>query len=547
MHGADLPGWVLRAVLVALVLGFPVAVVLAWVFDLTARGVKRTSSTTGLGAAMSGRSRFLLPVAVSAAVLAIATAGGGAWYAWKRAGERRVESTAAEGPSIAVLPFADLSSAKDQEYLSDGVAEEILNALSRVDGLKVIGRTSSFFFKGKNVELAEIGRRLGVGTILEGSVRTDGRRIRVGAQLVRAADGARIWSESYEREAGAAFAIQDDVARDVARSLRLKLLPAGKASVPSTPEAHTAYLLALHLANASGSDEGQVGVQAAWARVAEIDPGFAPALAALAILEVWTAPWPLPEANRRKAWELASQAIALAPQSADGYSSRAWLRVNNDLDWVGGEADLAEAIRRNPSAGEPFALQGIIHAALGRNGPAIASVRRALQLNPLKARWWSGLSDFLLAERDIAGARLAAKRSLEISPGGTVAGSLIVADLLEGKAGPALEAAVRQPKAEDRLLFTAMAEHTLGHRAESRKAIAELTAAFGESAPYRVARAHAWVGQVDEAFAWLDRARTGGFIEGTDVGSVRSDPVLRGLESDPRWKAFFRRLKVPVD
>ena len=92
-----------------------------------------------------------------------------------------------------------------------------------------------------------------------------------------------------------------------------------------------------------------------------------------------------------------------------------------------------------------------------------------------------------------------------------------------------------------------MAEHTLGHRAESRKAIAELTAAFGESAPYRVARAHAWVGQVDEAFAWLDRARTGGFIEGTDVGSVRSDPVLRGLESDPRWKAFFRRLKVPVD
>ena len=547
MHGAHLPDWVLSVVLAVVVLGFPIAVILAWIFDLTARGVKRTPSGMGSGAAMSDRSQFLLPVAVSVAVLAIATAGGGAWYAWKRAGERQVESTVSAGSSIAVLPFADLSSAKDQEYLSDGLAEEILNSLGRIDGLKVIGRTSSFFFKGKNVELAEIARRLGVGTILEGSVRTDGKRIRVGAQLVRASDGARIWSETYERDVGAAFAIQDDVARDVARSLRLKLLPGGKESVPSTPEAHRAYLLALHLANASGSDEAQVGVQAAWAKVAELDPGFAPALAALAVLEVWTAPWPLPEANRRKAWELASRAIALAPQSADGYFARAWLRVNNDLDWAGGEADLAEAIRRNPSAGEPHILLGIIHGAFGRNGLAIESLRRGLELNPLKAHWWRMLSDTLLADGDLPGARNAALRSLEIAPGGLVAGNLIVADLLEGKAGSALEAAALQPKAEDRLLFTAMAEHTLGHPARSRKSIEELTSAFGKSAPLRVARAHAWVGQVDESFAWLDRTCAGGFIEGTDMSLVRGDPLLRSLQSDPRWKDFLRRFKVPVD
>jgi TolB-like protein len=491
--------------------------------------------------------RHVFPVMVVYGILAIAAAGGGAWYAWRRVGEGGATPTAGVGPSIAVLAFADLSPAKDQEYLSDGVAEEILNALSRVEGLKVIGRTSSFFFKGKNVELAEIGRRLGVGTILEGSVRTDGKRIRVGAQLVRAADGARLWSETYEREAGAAFAIQDDVARDVARSLRLKLLPAGKAYIPSTPEAHTAYLLALHLANASGSNEGQVAVQAAWAKVAELDPGFAPALAALAVLEVWNAPYPLPDVNRKKAWELASEAIALAPQGAEGYSSRAWLRVNNDLDWAGGEADIAEAVRRNPSAAEPVFLQAGIHAALRGGGLASKSFRRALELNPLKALWWKYLSDFLLGEGDISGARDAARRSLEISPAGIAAQNLVLADLLEGKGGTALEAAARQAKAEDRLLLTAMAEHTLGHPAESRKAIAELTSEFGESSPFRVAQAHAWAGHVDEAFAWLDRTHAGGFIEGTDVGMVRHNPALRGLESDPRWKTFLRRFKVPVD
>jgi tetratricopeptide (TPR) repeat protein len=251
--------------------------------------------------------------------------------------------------------------------------------------------------------------------------------------------------------------------------------------------------------------------------------------------------------NRKKAWELANQSIALAPQGADGYSSRAWLRVNNDLDWTGGEADIAEAARRNPSAGEPVAFQGLIHAAFRRRGMASASLRRALELNPLKAQWWRILSDSLLADGDLPGARNAALRALEISPGGTATGNLVTADLLDGNGQSALEAAARLPKAEDRLLFTAMAEHTLGHPAESRKAIADLTSAFGKSAPYRVAQAHAWAGQVDEAFEWLDRTCAGGFIEGSDFGWVRGNPMLRALESDPRWQDVLRRFKVPVD
>ena len=150
MHGADLPNWVLKAVLVALVLGFPVAVILAWAYDLTAQGVKRTPSATGPGAPRFGRSRLLLPLAVAAGVLAIAAAGAGGWYAWKRASERGSAASApALAPSIAVLPFADMSPGKDQDYFADGIAEEILGALSRVGGLRVPGRLVELLVQGQ--------------------------------------------------------------------------------------------------------------------------------------------------------------------------------------------------------------------------------------------------------------------------------------------------------------------------------------------------------------------------------------------------------------
>ena len=226
MHGADLPNWVLKAVLVALVLGFPLAVVLAWVYDLTAQGVKRTPSSTDPGAPRFGRSRLLLPLAVSAVVLAIAAAGAGGWYAWKRAADasgprRRPDAS----PSIAVLPFKDLSPDHDQEYFSDGMAEEILTALSKVKGLRVPGRASSFYFKGKDVEPGEIARKLGVAHLLEGSVRRSGNKVRISAEVVRASDGDRLWSQTFDRDLTDVFAIQDEISRDVVEALRVKLMP----------------------------------------------------------------------------------------------------------------------------------------------------------------------------------------------------------------------------------------------------------------------------------------------------------------------------------
>jgi TolB-like protein/predicted Zn-dependent protease len=550
LHAYDLPAWVLTAVVTAVAVGFPLAVILAWIFDLTVEGVKRTPTGTGAGRRSVPRTSLatlLLGVALLAAMPVLG------WYAWKRATERRATATPLDmAPSIAVLPFADMSPSKDQDYLSDGVAEEILNVLSRIEGLKVIGRTSSFFFKGKDVEPLEIGRRLGVGSLLEGSVRSDGKRIRVSVQLINGVDGARLWSENYDREMGGAFALQDEIARDVAKALRVKLLPLEDAPRPATREAQTQYLLALQLANGAGSDEDYVRIHAAWEKVVHLDPTFAPALAALGMMTVFVAPYPYSDAMKAKARELASRAIAASPRSGDGYLARGWLRMNNDLDWAGAQSDFAEARRLSPSRSELIIYDGIIHSAFGRVAEAIQASRRGLELNPLNARWWSFLAEELLVAGDLEEARHAATRSLEIAPGAYAEETLLKADLLAGQPERARERAVWQKKPGYRHFFTALAEHSLGHRTEAEKALADLVALGDRDGapyqhPFKVAQVHAWAGRVDDAFAWLDRTYEAGFMEGSEAGYMRNDPLLRGLHADPRWKTILRRFNLPVE
>ena len=198
IHGAHMADWVLTAVLLTLALGFPVALILAWVYDLTRQGVTRTAPATGPGAVTFSRGRLAVLLIGFGLLGAIP---GIAWYAWKWHGERGGASGAQkESPSIAVLPFADLSPPKDQDYFSEGVAGEILDALSRVRGLRVPGRSLSFWFKGRNVEPAEIARKLGVTHLLEGTVQRSGSKVRISAEVVNASSGGRVWSQTYERE-----------------------------------------------------------------------------------------------------------------------------------------------------------------------------------------------------------------------------------------------------------------------------------------------------------------------------------------------------------
>jgi TolB-like protein/Tfp pilus assembly protein PilF len=417
MHGAHLPEWVLTAVLFVLAAGFPVAVILAWLFDLTARGVRRTPSDTGPGALSFSRGGL---AALLVGVGVVAAFPGVAWYAWKRAEARRpgaAQEVAA--PSIAVLPFVDMSPQKDQEYLSDGLAEEILNVLTRIDGLRVVGRTSSFYYKGKNVEPAEIGRRLGVNSLLEGSVRRDGNRIRVSAQLMKAADGIRIWSGSYERDLGATFAIQDDIARQVVSALALVLSRASESALqrPAAPNL-AAYDLYLKARAALRQPRTLATVEQATAlfeQAIAADPKFAQAQAGLC--DAWLARYALTRATEsyQRAEETCQAALSRGQDTGELHVALGSLRLlAGRLDEAEQDFRLARSMTHDPMD----AVLGLASVAEAKKRPDVAesTFAEARRLDPSDTRVYRLHGNFLFHQGRFADAARAYSEEISRTP-----------------------------------------------------------------------------------------------------------------------------------
>jgi len=541
MHGLDLPDWVLRAVVVALGIGFPIVVVLAWAFDLKATGIERAgaSATAPKGARLA---LLLVGVGMLAAAPGLVyylVFGGGA------GGRARSSAPAGPGlPSIAVLPFVDMSPQRDQEYFSEGLAEEILNALAHVEGLRVTGRTSSFSFKGKSDDLRTIGQKLNVGTVLEGSVRKEGNRIRVTAQVVKVADGFHLWSETYDRELAGIFAVQDDIARSVVEALKVRLLP-GEAGRPegrpaANSEAYTQYLIGRQMWSRL-SEDGIRRSAEAFQRAVELDPGFAPAWAALAMSldALQHGPSTDVEGLGKRARAAAERAVSLDPQLAEGYNARGVLRARQDWDWKGAEADVERAIALQPGDAVSQRRYGVLRLLLGKPAEAISALRKATELDPLSAIAWSWL-----AAGENGQAIAAARRASEIAPDSDdTRGTQALVDVLEGRPAEVLPMIASVPEEAVRLAGTAIVEHDLGHAAVARKALLTLAEKYPRKA-YAIAGVYAWYGDRDQAFEWLDRA-----IAARDPGlaDVRHDPLLRKIRGDPRYAQVLKRMNFPVD
>jgi len=461
-------------------------------------------------------------------------------------------SGAPRAPSVAVLPFADLSPGKDQEYLSEGIAEEILNALARVDGLRVVGRTSSWFFKGKGARLADIGRELRVGTVLEGSVRREGSRLRISAQLLAVPDGRTLWSERFDRELGDVFALQEELAQAVVAALAPRLVAAaGKApGLPrTTPEAYLQYLLGYQLWARGGEGDVRRSVEA-FERALALDPGYAPAWAGLAwSLEIHArAAATLPDllAMKRRALAAAERSVELGPGEARSYYARGGLRAYHRHEWREAMADLERAIALRPSDAAVRRVHGWILGALGRLPEGVAALGRAVDLEPLSVRGWAILAGLEMASGRLDRSREACGQIQKIAPGHRAATvNLAQMLLLEGRPAEAL-AAIRAGASEEseRLFVEAAAEHALGRDAESRSTLARLAGSHGYSDAYDVALAHAWRGERDEAFAWLERSDAQ--LDG-GIMWIKTDPFLASLRADPRWPALLRKLRLPVD
>ena len=447
--------------------------------------------------------------------------------------------------SIAVLPFLDVSPKKDQEYFSDGLAEEILDLLTKVPDLQVIARTSSFSFKGKSDDVPTIAKKLNVANIVQGSVRKSGGRLRVSTELVRADTGVQIWSETYDRELKDVFKIQDEIADAVVAALKLKLAPGQQALSShrtSNTEAYNEYLLGRQFFDRHDLDGIQRAL-VAYRRAVDLDPGYAAAYADLATSERAAAEMFGDAAAARRALEAADKAVVLAPDQADGYEARGHIRAKVAWNWIGAQEDFEKALAIDPGNSMALRRYGGLLGTLGRLPEAIAMIKKASELDPLSSVTWSNLGMLLIGARQFSAADDAIRRALEIQPESPYGLYLLsTLQLLEGNATRALVTARRGHWEEGRLQHTAMAEYSLGHAKESQQALDRLIAKSGPHCAYFVATAYAWRGEKDKAMEWLQRA----FVQHiTDLIEIKYQPELDSLLGDARYSALMRKMKLP--
>ena len=543
MHGFHWPDAVLSYVVAALALGFPVVVSLAWIFDVSAGRIERTGPSAGLRGA-----RLL---ALLAGVGLLAAAPGVIWYFVLRKPAPASQEAAAAGPSIAVLPLVNLSSDKEQEYFSDGLSEELLNLLAKVPGLHVAARTSAFAFKGKNVKMSEIGQELGVATLLEGSVRKAGDRVRITTQLIKASDGYHLWSETFDRKLTDIFAVQDEIAAAVVSALKLKLLPESSAqgNGTSNPEAHNQYLLGRQFHLRNNSDDYLRAVQA-YRKAIDLDPAYAIAWAALADSQFWVADSArtvrVLEAGRAEARAAADKAVALRPDLAEGYRARGFVRGLAQWDWAGAADDLQRALSLAPeNADVLYDYTVAVLQPAGRLEEAVRILRKATEVDRLSAPVWAIYSESLLELGRTGEAREAANRSLEINPTQVHAPIFLsFSYLLDGRPAEALAASQRSTSDVFRLLAAALAHHDLKQPEAMQKDLDELTAHHAESAAYQIAEVYAWRGDKDRAFEWLQRALR---QRDAGLGYLKSDFMVRSLRSDARWQPLLAAVNLRAE
>jgi TolB-like protein/DNA-binding winged helix-turn-helix (wHTH) protein/Flp pilus assembly protein TadD len=489
------------------------------------------------------KGRWMGALTISAVLILLAAAA--AVYVWSA--RNKAGAHAFNDSSIAVLPFADLSPGKDQEYFSDGLTEELINDLAKTPGLKVVARSSAFQFKGRNEDLRVVGRKLGVANVLEGSVRKEGNQVRITAELIKADDGFQLWSETYDREISHVFAAQDEISRAVASALQLTLLSADNASIPAgshttNSEAYQAYLQGQYFI-ARGQDLEDLTKALAYAEQAiKLDASFAAGWAQRSqVLERLARVGLIDSADGfRRARESAEKAIGLDPDSATAYMTLALVQINHDWNWEGADASLKKAALLEPGSAAVLGNRAHLLRILGRVEEAIGLYQQAIALDPLRANFHLALGYELYVVGRYQSASAVLSKAQELNP---QLSSLHLTNgqilLSEGRWQMALEEMEKETGEWEKLSGEALAYHALGRRAESDQALKKLIATRQSDAAYQIAEAYAYRGQIDEAFAWLERA-----YQQRDPGTpeFKTDPLMKGLRQDPRYAKLLKKM-----
>ncbi len=462
-----------------------------------------------------------------------------------------------DAPSIAVLAFANRSNDPNDEYFSDGLADELLNVLARIRGLRVAARTSSFQFKGKAEDIAVIGRKLHVSTVLEGSVRKSGNRVRISVQLVKVSDGYQLWSETYDRRLEDIFAVQDDIASAVVQGLRETLLGAGHAAAAAgqvskevaeaargrsrDPEAYRLYLQGRYLVERLSGPDITRGIECLEAAIAR-DPEFALAHAVKSRAHTYEGGFGLrtPQDATVPARAEALRSLALDPDLVEGLLALGTLQMFHDWDWAGARASLGRARELAPDNPEVLRDYGFLMYLLGRYDEAVIHGQRAIEGDPLNATSYLYLCNSLFALARLQESEAACRKALELSPDGFAFRYWLAMILdAQGRQEEALAQSLLDKADWSRLACLAMLYHRVGRASESDAALAELKEKQGDLAAFQVAQVHAVRAEPDEAFAWLERA-----FDQRDAGIclVRSCPEFESIKGDPRWEQFLRKV-----
>jgi TolB-like protein/DNA-binding winged helix-turn-helix (wHTH) protein/Flp pilus assembly protein TadD len=472
---------------------------------------------------------------------------GGGYISW-----RHFRSTAPPGKiMLAVLPFENLTGDPNKEYLADGLTEETISQLGRLnpEQLGVIARTSVMGYKHTDVRLDQIGHDLSVQYVLENSLRESGDHMRLTAQLIQVKDQTHLWSQDYDYPAKDILNVEDEVARAVAREIRVRLTSNQQAELaqshPVNPEAFDAYLLGYYYFQRNTDKDTEMAAKY-YERATQLDPSYALAWVGLSRVRNWQPIAGLisAEEGHRLAREAVERALALNPNLTEAHAQMGRIKEQDDFDWAGAHASFQRAVALDPGNPEVVRTAAFLAAVLGRFDEALPLDRKAVDLDPLNADSWEALAEieFFMGQLDQAGADF--KRALALNPD-VAAAHMVLSQIyvMQGRPHDALSEIELIRYDSVRASLYPIAYFALGRKKESDAALSELITKNHAFNAYQIAEVYAFRNQSDEAFEWLDRAyaqRDNGLI------ATKVDPLLKGLHNDPRFATFLKELNLPA-
>ncbi len=562
----DLPDWSLRLVVAILALGFPVVLVFAWIYEVTPEGLKPARAVSPEQSITSETGRKLNTAITVILVIAVLLLIGdrifqrdvtqspitGQTVEYSSVTENGLASESLSPPvpqkqSVAVLPFVDMSPAKDQEYFTDGLTENLLNGLAQVPGLQVAGRTSSFAFKNKNEDLRSVGEQLGVANILEGSVQKSGERIRITAQLVNASNGYHLWSQTFDRTLEDIFAVQDEIAVEVTKALKVALLGAEvQAAEPhvaaSSSAAYTEYLKGRY-ADKLNTIEGALEAIDHYQRAIDLDPAMSLAWAGLASATAWHTGYSSDFAEGyEKARTAANKALELDDSLPEAHLALADVQMSHDWDWSGAQASLQRALSLRPGDANILQKLARLEGILGKKEESLSHMQQAAILDPLDWGIQTGLAVAYSGTGQFDRSLEILRRVREMEPGRSGTHYRFGRHFLRtGKFNEALEEFKLETFDFLSVSGQALALDKLGKTAQSQAQLNLLITKIGESASYQIAQVYAQREDADSAMTWLER---GFVIRDPGLVYLKSDSTFDPLRDDPRFQALLKKMNL---